>query len=136
MAAARFLSCYLSGPIPIGIENIFVKKKLNKTHWLTQFINGLAMHQWLLTLLGFGCALPLPPPPPPPPHIDWNVTAPLFKLSNICIGGSCPGQRNQQRPVPVPVTGVRYNSLLWMCTLNNLTWPDLYRRGKIVLEMD
>ena len=29
------------------------------------------------------------------------------------------------RPVPVPVTGVRYNSLLWMCTLNTLTWPDL-----------
>ena len=25
---------------------------------------------------------------------------------------SCPGQRNQRRPVPVPVTGVRYNSLL------------------------
>ena len=31
-------------------------------------------------------------------------------------------------PVPVPVTGVRYNSLLWMCTLNtDLTWPDLTR---------
>ena len=25
---------------------------------------------------------------------------------------SCPGQRNRRRPVPVPVTGVRYNSLL------------------------
>ena len=36
---------------------------------------------------------------------------------------SCPRQRNQRRPVPVPVTGVRYNSLLWMCTLNTLTWP-------------
>ena len=32
--------------------------------------------------------------PPPPPH---------------CF---CPGQRNQRRPVPVPVTGVRYNSFL------------------------
>ena len=32
--------------------------------------------------------------PPPPPFF------------------SCPGQRNQRRPVPVPVTGVRYNSLL------------------------
>ena len=32
---------------------------------------------------------------------------------------TCPGQRT------VPVTGVRYNSLLWMCTLNPLTWPDL-----------
>ena len=30
-----------------------------------------------------------------------------------------------QRMVPVPVTGVRYNSLLWMCMLNTLTWPDL-----------
>ena len=33
----------------------------------------------------------------------------------------CPGQRNRRRPVPVPVTGVRYNSLLRMCTLNTLT---------------
>ena len=24
----------------------------------------------------------------------------------------------------MPVTGVRYNSVLWMCTLNTLTWPD------------
>ena len=24
-----------------------------------------------------------------------------------------------------PVTGVRYNSLLWMYTLNTLTWPEL-----------
>ena len=38
---------------------------------------------------------------------------------------SCPGQRNWQRLVPVPVTGVRYNSLFRMCTLNTLTWPDL-----------
>ena len=36
----------------------------------------------------------------------------------------CRGQRNRRRPVHVPVTGVRYNSLLWMCTLNTLTWPD------------
>ena len=36
---------------------------------------------------------------------------------------SCPGQRNRRRPVPVPLTGVRYTSLLWMCTLNILTWP-------------
>ena len=38
---------------------------------------------------------------------------------------SCPGQRNQWRPVLVPMTGVCYNSLLWMCPLNTLTWPDL-----------
>ena len=36
---------------------------------------------------------------------------------------SSPGQRNRRRPVPVPVTGMRYNSLLWMSTLNTLTWP-------------
>ena len=47
--------------------------------------------------------LPLPPLPPPPR----------------------PGQRNRRRPVPVPVTGVIYNRLLWMCTLNTPTWPDL-----------
>ena len=35
---------------------------------------------------------PLLPPPPPPTF-------------------SYPGQRNWRRPVPVPVTGVRYNSL-------------------------
>ena len=28
-------------------------------------------------------------------------------------------------PVPDRWTPVRYNSLLWMCTLNTLTWPDL-----------
>ena len=37
---------------------------------------------------------------------------------------SCPGQRNQWKPVPVPVTGVCTNSLLWMCMLNTLAWPD------------
>ena len=25
-----------------------------------------------------------------------------------------------------PVTGVRYNSLLWICTLHTLTWPVIY----------
>ena len=44
---------------------------------------------------------------------------------------SCPGQRNWRRSVPVPVTGVRYNSLLWMCTLNTLTWPDPYKRASV-----
>ena len=38
---------------------------------------------------------------------------------------SCPWQRNWWRPVPVPMTGMHYNSLLWMCMLNTLTWPDL-----------
>ena len=32
--------------------------------------------------------------------------------------------RKRRRPIPVPMTGVRYNSLLWMCTLNTI-WPDL-----------
>ena len=35
---------------------------------------------------------------------------------------TCLGQRNRRRPVPVPVTGVHYNSLLF--PLNTLTWPD------------
>ena len=50
----------------------------------------------------------VPPPPllPSPP--------PFFFF--FC----CPGQRNRRRPVTVPVTGV-----LWMCTLNTLTLPDL-----------
>ena len=38
---------------------------------------------------------------------------------------SCPGQRNRRRLVPVPMTGMCYNSLLWMCMLNTLTWPDI-----------
>ena len=37
----------------------------------------------------------------------------------------CTRQCRRSPPLPVPVTGVRYNSLLWMCTLNTLTWPDL-----------
>ena len=57
-----------------------------------------------------------------------------YSLVPASAGGSPPplryypffpwlGQRNRRRPVPVPVTGVRYNSLLWMCTLNtDLTW--------------
>ena len=40
---------------------------------------------------------------------------------------SCPGEWNQRRPVHVPVIGVRYNSLLWICTLNTLNWPDKLR---------
>ena len=38
---------------------------------------------------------------------------------------SCPGERNRRRPVSVRVTGVRYNNLFLMGTLNTLTWPDL-----------
>ena len=38
---------------------------------------------------------------------------------------SCPGKRCRRRPVSVSVTGVRYNSLFWMCTLNSLIWPDM-----------
>ena len=38
---------------------------------------------------------------------------------------SCSGERNRRRPVSVRVTGVRYNNLFLMGTLNTLTWPDL-----------
>ena len=66
----------------------------------------------------------------PPPATDSGRTARtlLYRQCRRSLPPpffSCPGQRNQRRPVPVPVTGVRYNSLLWMCTLNTLTWPDL-----------
>ena len=66
----------------------------------------------------------------PPPATDSGRTActplypPVQAVPPSPLFVSCPGQRNQWRPVPVPVTGVRYNSLLWMCTLNTLTWPD------------
>ena len=42
---------------------------------------------------------------------------------------SCSGQRT------VPVTGVRYNNLLWMCTLNTLTWPDLTCKSERVVHV-
>ena len=36
------------------------------------------------------------------------------------------GQMNRWGSVPVPMTGVCYDSLLWMCTLNTLTCSDLW----------
>ena len=69
----------------------------------------------------------------PPPATDSGRTAhtPLYQPVQVVpqyfpapLFFSCPGQRNQRRPVPVPMTGVCYKSLLWMCTLNTLTWPD------------
>ena len=36
-------------------------------------------------------------------------------------------------PVPVRMTGIRYNSLLWMWTLNTLTWPDLRCQHNILM---
>ena len=37
-----------------------------------------------------------------------------------------PDRETGEGRLPVPVTCMRYNSLLWMCTLNTLTSPDLY----------
>ena len=73
------------------------------------------------------------PPLLPPPATDFGRTArtPLYPPVqavhpySLPLFFSCPGQRNQWKPVSVPVTGVHYHSLLWMCTLNTLTWPDL-----------
>ena len=53
----------------------------------------------------------------PPPATDSGRTArtPLYPpvpLTPSTLFFSCPRQRNRQRLVPVPVTGVRYNSLL------------------------
>ena len=57
----------------------------------------------------------------PPPATDYSQTActPLYPPVQAVPPPpySCP-------PSPVPVTGVCYISLLWMCTLNTLTWPD------------
>ena len=53
---------------------------------------------------------------------DGKTVAQATKLSSRDLSGirnvitvsdfSCSGQRNRRRPVPVPVTGVRYNSFL------------------------
>ena len=63
----------------------------------------------------------------PPPDTDSGRTGrtplypPMQAVPPYPLFFPCP---NRRRPVvPVPVTGVRYNSLLWMCTLNTLTWP-------------
>ena len=50
----------------------------------------------------------------------------LYLRHTVWSSSHCPGQRSQQRPIPVPMTCVcYYNSLLWMCRLNSLTWLDL-----------
>ena len=49
----------------------------------------------------------------------------LCLLPLDCSYSLVPASAGGPPPLPVPVTGVRYNSLLWMCTLNTLTWPDL-----------
>ena len=85
-------------------KNLFFSKMKPKTH---KHIFGLMFRQKIAWYT------PKSPPPPPPPTF---LPPSLF---------SCPGQRNRQRPEPVPMTGMRYNSLFWMCTLNTLTWPDL-----------
>ena len=61
----------------------------------------------------------------PTPTSSPYIHSDILDLSYLDHWNTCPGQRNRRRLVPVPVTGVRYNSLLWMCTLNTLTWPDL-----------
>ena len=55
---------------------------------------------------------PLYPPMKTVPHTP-SPSPPLFFLSRT------------EEPVPVLVTDMRYNSLLWIRTLNTLTWPDL-----------
>ena len=66
--------------------------------------------------------IPVQAVPPPPPY-----SLPPFV--------PCPGQKNRRRPVPVPVTGVRYNSLLWMCTVNTLTWTLSVRLLSILVGL-
>ena len=43
-------------------------------------------------------------------HDGYVLPCTLYSLHPVLF--SCPGQRNRRRPVPVPTTGVRYNSLL------------------------
>ena len=56
---------------------------------------------------------------------------PVLTAWSTLVTHPCPGQRNRRRSVPVPVTGVRYNSFLWMCTLNTLTWPGAGRSSEV-----
>ena len=67
---------------------------------------------------------------PPPPFFffvqvrgtgkDWKEMKEMFYLTMHSTHFILRGLRL----VPVPVAGVRYNNLLWMCTLNTLTWPN------------
>ena len=47
-----------------------------------------------------------------------SVSVPYLK-QYMNIPDSCPRQRNRRRSVPVPVTGVRYNSLLCICNMSD-----------------
>ena len=68
-----------------------------------------------------------PPPPPPPMDFSWSVTGAVYAIHTfpVLIWWSCPGQRIGEGRKTVPVTGLRYNSLLWMCTLYTPTWPNM-----------
>ena len=57
-----------------------------------------------------------------------QVVPPLIPSSLF----SCPAQRKRGRPELVPMTGVRYNSLLWTCTLNTLTMNKLIIKAKLI----
>ena len=102
----------------------------NFLHWNAQkFLFGLILHDipnsithqttfhLLPTPVGL-LVLSVPPYSLPPPFFSPSRTKELAKATTL-----------------VPMTGIHYNSLLWMCTLNTLTWPDLtlISRGKIIL---
>ena len=65
------------------------------------------------------------PPPATEPRSDYLYPpVQAAPISSPPLFFFCPGQRKRRRPVPMPVTGVRYNSFFWMCTLKTRTWPD------------
>ena len=57
------------------------------------------------------------------PQPGLQRTRPPYNVLCGCIA-TFTAQWSVRKLVNVPVTGVRYNSSLWMCTLNTLTWPD------------
>ena len=65
-----------------------------------------------------------------------------YRFRSDCLYSLLPFFFQSQTEEPVPVTGMCYNILLWMCTLNNLTWPDLagtsvlYLTGSYITELD
>ena len=63
----------------------------------------------------------------PTGHFKFHITSAggPFSFRPHWVFFSYPEQRNQRMPTPVPKRGVRYNSLLWTCSLHSLTWPDL-----------
>ena len=89
---------------------------LSHGQYLQPSISPLTIHHWC------------PPPATDPGRTDCTPLYPPVQavpLYSLNLYFSYPGQRNWRRMARVPVTSVRYNTLLWICTLNTLTWREL-----------